>query len=499
MSPAGLLARSFRLLPKNPLGFASSGYRGWHGLRFCYPPSAHCIASSTHPLRAAARPYSFVKLARHWPGTPPTTSVLEPRFFSSNGTTSLPAAELPVLSPPAVGNWLMLSSVLVIAVIVVGGVTRLTESGLSITEWRPITGVLPPLSQAEWESEFDKYKATPEFRLLNSRMVLDDFKSIYYMEWGHRILGRTIGLAFVLPLAYFAARRRLARSLRAPLLSMAALLGAQGVLGWYMVRSGLEEPVPTGGGVDNAVPRVSQYRLAAHLGTALALYGGMFAAALSVMADWRFARNGSWGRLRDGRTWDGVLRNPLVRRFKTHATVVTGLVFLTALSGAFVAGLDAGLVYNEFPLMDGRLAPPLDELLSPSYADGDKGTWRNIFENPTTVQFDHRVLAISTYLATALLFVSSRRAAVRAALPPAALQAAAAAFAMANVQVALGISTLLYLVPVPLAATHQAGSVALLSAVIHIVLSLRQPGAAARAWRQAYLAREAAAKAKVAA
>ena len=172
-------------------------------------------------------------------------------------------------------------------------------------------------------------------RRLNSRMVLNDFKSIYYMEWGHRVLGRTIGLAFVIPLAYFAARRRISRTLRAPLLGMAVLLGAQGALGWYMVRSGLEEPVASGGGVDNAVPRVSQYRLAAHLGTALALYGGMFAAALSVMADWRFARNGSWGRLRDGRSWEDVLRNPLVRRFKTQAAVVTGLVFLTALSGTF--------------------------------------------------------------------------------------------------------------------------------------------------------------------
>ena len=354
-------------------------------------------------------------------------------------------------------------------------------------------------------------------------MVLNDFKSIYYMEWGHRVLGRTIGLAFVLPLAYFAARRRISRTLRAPLLGMAVLLGTQGALGWYMVRSGLEEPVASGGGADNAVPRVSQYRLAAHLGTALALYGGMFAAALSVMADWRFARNGSWGRLRDGRSWEEVLRNPFVRRFKTQAAVVTGLVFLTALSGmfpphqvyvracvdlncrvgAFVAGLDAGLVYNEFPLMGGRLAPPLDELFSPNYADaaanGGKGTWRNLFENPTTVQFDHRVMAMTTYLATALLFASSRRAAMRAALPPAALHATAAAFAMVNVQAALGISTLLYLVPVPLAATHQAGSVLLLSAVLHVVLALRRPGAAARAWRQANLARETIAKAKVAA
>jgi cytochrome c oxidase assembly protein subunit 15 len=181
-------------------------------------------------------------------------------------------------------------------------------------------------------------------------MVLDDFKSIYYMEWGHRVLGRTIGLAFVLPLAYFAARRRLARTLRAPLLGMAVLLGAQGALGWYMVRSGLEEPIASaGGGADNAVPRVSQYRLAAHLGTALALYGGMFAAALSVIADWRFARNGSWGRLRDGRTWEDVLRNPLVRRFKTQAAVVTGLVFLTALSGTSCPAIRARVREFELP------------------------------------------------------------------------------------------------------------------------------------------------------
>jgi hypothetical protein len=191
-----------------------------------------------------------------------------------------------------------------------------------------------------------------------------------------------------------------------------------------------------------------------------------------------------------------------VIRYVLYPAIERVCVDLNCRKGAFVAGLDAGLVYNEFPLMGGRLAPPLDELFSSSYADaadGSKGTWRNLFENPTTVQFDHRVMAMTTYLATALLFASTRRAALRAALPPAAIRATAAAFAMVNVQAALGISTLLYLVPVPLAATHQAGSVALLSAVLHIVLVLRRPGAAARAWRQANLAKEAVAKAKAAA
>jgi heme a synthase len=161
-------------------------------------------------------------------------------------------------------------------------------------------------------------------------MSLDDFKSIYYMEWAHRMLGRTIGLAFVLPLSYFALRRRLSRSLRTPLLGLATLLGAQGVLGWYMVQSGLE---PANFTADGAVPRVSQYRLAAHLSAALVLYAGMFAAAVSVKDDWRFARLGTWGRLADGRSWEEVLRNPIVRRFKVHAAVVTGLVLFTALSG----------------------------------------------------------------------------------------------------------------------------------------------------------------------
>lgn len=179
---------------------------------------------------------------------------------------------------------------------------------------------------------FDSAYPLPYPIRLNSRISLDDFKSIYYMEWAHRMLGRTIGLTFVLPLGYFALQRRLSRSLRGPLLCLAGLLGAQGVLGWYMVQSGLE---PANFTADGAVPRVSQYRLAAHLSAALVLYAGMFAAALAVKADWRFARHGAWGRLNDGRTWEEVLRNPIARRFKRHAAVVAGLVFFTAFSGTY--------------------------------------------------------------------------------------------------------------------------------------------------------------------
>lgn len=379
----------------------------------------------------------------------------------------------------------MVSSTLVFAIIVVGGITRLTESGLSITEWRPVTGILPPLTHEEWVVEFEKYKGTPEFKMLNSSASLDDFKFIYRMEWGHRILGRLIGVVFVGPLIYFAARKKISGGMLAKMTGLAALIGVEGFLGWYMVQSGLVESIMDTPG---AVPRVSQYRLAAHLGTALALYAGMFSAGLATIKEWKFSKGADWSGVKGISSFQSILNNTSVRAFKIQAWTITGLVFLTALSGAFVAGLDAGLLYNEFPLMGGRLAPPSNELFSPAYAkSADKSDlwWRNIFENPTTVQFDHRVLATTTYFGTALLYVQTFRPALRAVLPPMTCTAVAAAFAMANLQVLLGISTLLYLVPVPLAAAHQAGSVMLLSAVMHILVTLRKPGLAARLWRQA--------------
>ncbi|KAF5388325.1 hypothetical protein D9615_000116 [Tricholomella constricta] len=443
------------------------------------------------------RPFSFHRtvLAPSIPPRPRILSLLSPykfRSFASKPPTPPAPAPLPILAPRSVGTWLMVSATLVFGIIVVGGVTRLTESGLSITEWRPITGILPPLSDAEWDAEFHKYKQTPEFKMLNSSATLDDFKFIFNMEWGHRILGRLIGVVFVGPLLYYGLRKKISPSSFARLFGLGALIGAQGLLGWYMVQSGLDD---TNLDSPGAVPRVSQYRLAAHLGIALALYAGMFGAGIAAIKDWKFAKGATWNGL-DGQATaqrvKTVLRNPAVRAFRNKSWAVTGLVFLTALSGAFVAGLDAGLLYNEFPLMGGRLAPPADELFSPDYAkNADKSDlwWRNIFENPTTVQFDHRVLATTTYLSTAALWIQTLRPAMRAALPPATRIAAHAAFAMANVQVLLGISTLLYLVPVPLAAAHQAGSVMLLSAMLHVAMSLRHPGAAARAWRKVFAGR----------
>ncbi|KAG9219284.1 hypothetical protein CCMSSC00406_0001694 [Pleurotus cornucopiae] len=470
----GILAASKRGLPS-----VSSALRPPRLANVCYGPASalkwRALSSKarlTFPANAS-RSYSILSL--------PTKTIgksLENRFFSAN------QAPLPILTPPPVARWLLFSSTLVFAVIVVGGVTRLTESGLSITEWQPVTGILPPLTQEQWQVEFDKYKLTPEFKLLNHSISINDFKSIFYMEWGHRVLGRLIGITFVLPLAYFAIRKKISTKTTLRMTGLAVLIGAQGALGWYMVKSGLDDSLMETPG---AVPRVSQYRLAAHLGLAVALYAGMFGTGMAAIKDWKFAHGAPWSGLKSPEAISKVLANPIVRRFKTQSWALAGLVFLTALSGAFVAGLDAGLLYNEFPLMGGRLAPPADELMSRAYAknaDGSDLWWRNIFENPTTVQFDHRVLAITTYLSTGLLYAQTFKPALRAALPPLARMATGVMFAMANVQVLLGISTLLYLVPVPLAAAHQAGSVALLSAAIHLLVTLRRPGLAAQLLRR---------------
>ena len=258
------------------------------------------------------------------------------------------ASKLPVLAPPAVGRWLLFSSALVFAVIVVGGVTRLTESGLSITEWRPIAGIIPPLNGEDWNAEFEKYKVTPEFKLsvysssssiiqsrlnrpdrINHSISLDEFKNIFYMEWGHRVLGRIIGIAFVLPLSYFAVRKKLTTSMPAKLTGMALLLGFQGVLGWYMVKSGLEDSIMDTPG---AMPRVSQYRLAAHLGTAILLYAGMLGTGLAAVKDWKYAHSGLWSGSKT-MSWQEVLSNPAVKRFTRYSRALTSLVFLTALSG----------------------------------------------------------------------------------------------------------------------------------------------------------------------
>ncbi|TMH74548.1 MAG: heme A synthase [Betaproteobacteria bacterium] len=332
-------------------------------------------------------------------------------------------------SERAVAFWLLTCCALLFAMVVVGGVTRLTHSGLSIVEWQPIVGALPPLDDAGWQETFGKYKQTPEYRLVNPGMSLEGFKSIFWWEYAHRLLGRAIGAAFLLPLLWFALRRRIPRGLTWKLGGIFALGALQGALGWYMVQSGL---------VDN--PRVSQYRLTAHLGIAFLIYAAM----LWIAFDLLFSR---------ASPISGVLR-----RF---AFTVAALVFLMVLSGGLVAGIRAGRVYNTFPLMNGRLVPPEIFSLDPWYL--------NFFSNMATVQFDHRLIAWLLAFLVPWFWLRVRREAAssRARLGAHLLLAALA------LQTALGIATLLLAVPVPLAAAHQAGALLVFSAALFAAHSLR--------------------------
>ncbi|KDE09313.1 hypothetical protein MVLG_00629 [Microbotryum lychnidis-dioicae p1A1 Lamole] len=438
--------------------------------------------------RIAPSPWTALKDRIMSSRRPLTTATYDPSTSTSsastlaNPSTTRTAPDPPevALTSPIVAKYLFLIAGMVFCIVVVGGMTRLTESGLSITEWNVVNGILPPLGAADWESEFAKYRATPEFRMQNAHITIDEFKSIYYWEWAHRILGRVIGLTFVLPIPYFYLRRKVSPRIALSLLGIGTLIGAQGALGWYMVKSGLDEKsVQDLGGV----ARVSQYRLAAHLGMAFAVYASCVRLAWGIGRDWKLASlgKGLGGWPTPEQTISG-LQSKTVGRVRAMVTVVSALVFVTALSGAFVAGLDAGLVYNEFPLMGGRLVPAKSELIDDHYArKSDKSDmWRNIFENPTTVQFDHRLLATTTFTAIVSLFLYARRPSIRPHLPPTTLRLIKGTMHLSILQVALGISTLIYLVPIHLAATHQAGSLILLTLALGSGASLRRPSKVAR-------------------
>ncbi|KAI7823337.1 COX15/CtaA family [Gamsiella multidivaricata] len=378
-------------------------------------------------------------------------------------TTAAKAAP-DVVVKPVVGYWMLTISAMTFGIVVVGGMTRLTESGLSIVEWNLIKGMKPPRSQAEWEEEFEKYKQFPEYKILNRGMTLEEFKRIFYYEWSHRMLGRAIGVAFILPGLYFASRGMLSKNIARRSLIIGGLIGFQGALGWYMVKSGLDEQLMSTPG---ATPRVSQYRLAAHLGSAFLIYAGAVMTGLKVLTDYKISK-GAYESLA------GAINNPMLKRFKGAAHGIVALVFLTAISGAFVAGLDAGLVYNEFPLMGGRLVPPMRELFDDSFLHkGDSptiGLWRNMFDNQVTVQFNHRVLAMTTFTAVTSLFLYSRGL----PLPPHIRVGVNALMGVACCQVGLGIATLLYMVPVSLGTAHQAGSLTLLTAALYLMHSLKK-------------------------
>lgn len=303
---------------------------------------------------------------------------------------------------------------------VVGAITRLTESGLSITEWKPVTGALPPLSETHWQQEFDLYKASPEFASKHFWMNLEDFKKIYVWEWSHRLLGRLIGLAFALPLLWFWARRKIPAGYGWKLVGLLLLGAAQGFMGWYMVKSGL---------IDR--PSVSHFRLAAHLGLAVLIFSMMWWIALDFMKHTTQAQKKG-------------------RRLCYHGWGMLALLALTMLWGAFTAGLDGGMIYNTFPKMNEHWIPP--ELTF------NGSVWNNGLHAPAAAQFIHRCLALITAAGILALGLRARDFAL---------------IGVVSVQVGLGIATILSQVAIPLAALHQAGAIILLALLLrrlHIMM-----------------------------
>ncbi|KAK8046535.1 Cytochrome oxidase assembly protein [Apiospora saccharicola] len=423
-----------------------------------------CLRQQTqHPSIRPSRVLRIVRLASTQ--ARPATATLN----SVKANAAASKAAWPETNSKAVGYWLLGSAASVFGIVVFGGLTRLTESGLSITEWRPVTGSLWPQSQAHWESEFEKYRASPEFKMLNSHMDLAEFKKIYFMEWAHRLWGRVIGMSFVLPTIYFIARRRVTKRMALNLVGISGLIGFQGVIGWWMVASGLKDDLFAPG----SHPRVSQYRLTTHLATAFVCYSWMLLAGLGALRARRLISDPAAAT----KVID-ALKNPALVPFRRSVTALTALVFVTILSGALVAGLDAGLIYNEFPKMGLGLAPPKSELWDKFYSrkeDGSDLWWRNMLENPSLVQLDHRILATTTFFAVLALFAYSRTGRVAAVLPKDAKKGVRGIVHLASLQVALGISTLIYMVPIPLAAAHQAGALALLTGALVVGQRLRIP------------------------
>ena len=328
--------------------------------------------------------------------------------------------------------WLFAVAALVFLMVGVGGATRLTGSGLSITEWQPIVGTVPPLSQADWLEAFAKYQQIPQYHHVNRGMSLDAFKAIFWWEWTHRFLGRLIGAVFLLPFLFFLAAGQMPRALLGRLSGIFALGALQGFIGWYMVRSGLADRID-----------VSQYRLALHLGLAIVIFGALVWVALSVGA-----REGRPAAARDARVGG--------------AAAIVLLVLVQILLGALVAGVKAGASYNTWPLMDGRLVPDGLGAMEPWYL--------NLFENALTVQFNHRLVAYALVLATlwhVWTLRGTRDSRVR-------LTTAALAAAMLT-QAALGIATLLGQVPLALGLTHQAGAAAVFGLAVWHLYALRHP------------------------
>jgi cytochrome c oxidase assembly protein subunit 15 len=347
--------------------------------------------------------------------------------FAFAGSHSLQVAPR---GPRAVAVWLLACCALVFAMVVVGGVTRLTHSGLSIVEWQPLIGAVPPLGDAAWEAEFSKYKRTPEFKQRNFDMTVECFKGIFWWEYAHRLLGRAIGVVFLLPFLYFLVRKRIDRPLAWKLAGIFVLGGLQGALGWYMVASGL---------VDD--PRVSQFRLTAHLTLAFLIHAAMFWVALGVLVPERYGSP------------------PGLRKLGTLLVV---LVFAMVVTGGLVAGIRAGYAYNTFPLMNGHFIPPEILMMQP--------WWKNFGYNMATVQFDHRIVAWALAILVPLAWLQAWRS--PAVARHASWAATALVFAV-SLQITLGIFTLLLRVPVELGAAHQGNAVIVLTCALWLRHALR--------------------------
>ncbi len=352
-----------------------------------------------------------------------------PEFFTLSSSTAMqynPEADRAIM------RWLIVCLFLVFAMVILGGVTRLTGSGLSMVTWHP-TGMLPPLNAEQWMAEFGLYQQYPEYQKLNQGMTLDGFKRIYWFEYSHRMLGRLIGLVFLLPLLYFWLRKMIRPGLAPRLIVMFILGGLQGLLGWYMVKSGL---------VSN--PHVSQYRLTAHLLSAVVIFGFILWTILNLAHAEPYRR----------------LSESSVAVWRKMSLALVALVLLTIASGGFVAGLDAGMIFNTFPLMGGQLIPDGIGALTPWYL--------NPLENLVTVQFDHRWLAIGTGVFLLAWYLKGR---ARFGDNPLNLSFKLVGM-MIIIQILLGIATLLLQVPVVLGALHQAGALLLFSALLFNVHAL---------------------------
>ena len=326
--------------------------------------------------------------------------------------------------------WLMVLFALVVAMIVVGGLTRLTESGLSITEWRPVTGALPPMSQAEWQSEFEKYKEIDQFRILNNWMELSDFKQIYWWEWSHRQMGRLIGLVWFAGFFGFLVARKIPPGWTRRLLIPGVLGGVQGAIGWWMVSSGVTQGTET--------VSVASYRLAIHLGLAFAILGVL-----------------GWDIFMLGRDERALMqaRRSRDRKLFGMGTGLMHFAFLQILLGALVAGIDAGRTFTDWPLMAGGIFPPEPFGLEP--------VWRNFFENPGLVQFIHRISGYLLFIFGLVAWFKARGSANRHTR-----FAFNAVMAGLLVQMVLGIATVLYIAPLHLAILHQLMAVLLWALIL---------------------------------